>query len=106
MQMGRGLLFLAAPAVNLVAVMAPQARSGVMMPICDWESQPTLPGTPTCLDIQAQGSEGNGEFYANFVQPAAAQARQANPNVMKLAGISMCCDAHFFGRRSRVNIRL
>jgi hypothetical protein len=40
------------------------------------------------FDIQAQGFERNPERYADFVRRAAAQARQANPRVVVLAGIS------------------
>jgi len=84
----RGLLFLAAPAVNLVAVMAPESggkrydtylRLGIVADAARYAD---------VVDIQAQGSERNTAVYANFVSQAAAQAREANPKVLVLAGIS------------------
>jgi len=84
----RGLLFLTAPAVNLVAMMAPEdgnprydvyLRLGIAADAARYAD---------VVDIQAQGSERNVKIYANFVRQAAAQARQANPKVVVLAGIS------------------
>jgi hypothetical protein len=84
----RGLQFLTAPAVNLVGVMAPQdqgpryelfVRLGIAADAARYAD---------VFDIQAQGSERNTALYANFVRQAAAQARQANPKVLVLAGIS------------------
>jgi hypothetical protein len=84
----RGLLFITAPAVNIVMVMAPDSpdrqydtylRLGVAADAARYAD---------VFDIQAQGSERNTEYYANFVQRAAAQARQANPHVVVLAGLS------------------
>jgi hypothetical protein len=40
------------------------------------------------VDIQAQGSEADLSRYASFVAQAAQQARQANPKVVVLAGLS------------------
>jgi hypothetical protein len=83
-----GLLFLTAPAVNLVAVLAPESdhrrydsylRLGI---VADAARNADV------IDIQAQGSERNTRVYADFVRQAAMQARQANPNVLVLAGIS------------------
>jgi hypothetical protein len=83
-----GLLFLTAPAVNLVAVLAPESdhrhydsylRLGI---VADAARNADV------IDIQAQGSERNTRVYADFVKQAAMQARQANPNVLVLAGIS------------------
>jgi hypothetical protein len=84
----QGLLFLTAPAVNLVRAMAPRdegprydayLRLGIAADAARYAD---------VFDIQAQGSERNTELYASFVQQAAAQARQANPKVIVLAGIS------------------
>ncbi len=86
--MPRGLLLLTAPAVNLVTVMAPDdggrrydayLRLGIAADAARYAD---------VFDIQAQGSERNIELYANFVRQAAVQARQANPKVVVLAGIS------------------
>jgi hypothetical protein len=85
----RNLMFLTAPAVNLVRVMAPDQdqnprydtylRLGIAADAARYAD---------VFDIQAQGSERNTELYANFVRQAAAQARQANAKVVVLAGIS------------------
>jgi len=85
----RGLLFLAAPAVNLVTVMAPAEdrnrlddtylRLGIAADAARYAD---------VFDIQAQRFEHNTDLYAKFVRQAAAQARQANPNVVVLAGVS------------------
>ena len=40
------------------------------------------------FDIQAQGSIRSTAFFAQFVSEAAAQAKQANPKVTVLAGLS------------------
>jgi hypothetical protein len=83
-----GLLFLAAPAVNLVAALAPDSdekrydsylRLGIAADAARYAD---------VIDIQAQGSERNTRAYADFVGQAAVQARQANPNVLVFAGIS------------------
>jgi len=85
----QGLLFLTAPAVNLVTVMAPASdpklsydmylRLGIAAAAARYAD---------IVDIQAQRFERTTELYANFVRQAAAQARQANPKVVVLAGIS------------------
>jgi hypothetical protein len=85
----RGLLFLAAPAVNLVTVMAPAEdrkrlgdtylRLGIAAGAARYAD---------VFDIQAQRFEYDTDLYAKFVRQAAAQARRANPNVMVLAGVS------------------
>ena len=85
----RGLLFLTAPAVNLVEVMEPNSspaqkdetylRLGIAADAARYAD---------VFDIQAQRFESDTQRYANFVEQAAMQARQANPNVVVLAGIS------------------
>ena len=83
-----GLLFLTAPAVNLVTALAPKSderrydsylRLGIVADAARYAD---------VIDIQAQGSERNTRVYTDFVGRAAAQARQANPNILVLAGIS------------------
>jgi hypothetical protein len=85
----RNLLFLTAPAVNLVRVMAPDQNQN---PRYDTYLRLGIAADAAryadVFDIQAQGSERNTELYANFVRQAAAQARQANAKVVVLAGIS------------------
>jgi hypothetical protein len=91
----RGLEFLTAPALNLVTAMEPEdgglpAKNGERR----YEAYLRLGIAATAaryadvFDIQAQGFERNPERYADFVRRAAAQARQANPRVVVLAGVS------------------
>ena len=85
----RGLLFLTAPAVNLVNIIEPGARGDRM-----GEAYLRLglaadaARNADVFDIQAQRFEGDTKTYESFVRQAAAQARQANPKVIVLAGIS------------------
>jgi hypothetical protein len=87
-----GLLFLAAPAVNLVAVLAPESASPGAHQRYDAYLRLKISADAAryadLVDIQAQGSERNTEVYANFVSQAAAQAREANPKVLVFAGVS------------------
>ena len=87
----RGLLFLTSPSANLVKVMAPETgkpdadmfdaylRLGIAADAARYAD---------VYVIQAQRALRNTEIAADFVQQAAAQARQANPKVEVLAGIS------------------
>ncbi len=83
-----GLLFLTAPAVDLVTVMAP----GNPTPPDDLYIQLGIAADAAqyadVFDIQAQRFEVDASRYVSFVQRAAAQARQANPKVVVLAGLS------------------
>lgn len=83
-----GLLFLTAPAVDLVAVLAPKDRKKQYDAYLRLGLAADAARNADAIDIQAQSAESNTELYANFVRQAAAQARQANPNVVVLAGIS------------------
>jgi hypothetical protein len=84
-----GLLFFTAPAVDLVPVLAPNSdrqrqdetylRLGIAADAARYAD---------VVDIQSQRFERNTTLYAKFVKEAAAQARQANPNVIVLAGVS------------------
>lgn len=84
----RGLQFLTAPAVNLVAVMAPEDQGPRYEAFLRLQIAADAARYADVFDIQAQGSERNTALYSNFVRQAAAQARQANPKVVVLAGIS------------------
>lgn len=85
----KGLLFLTAPAVNLVNVIEPGSnrnrmdeaylRLGLAADAARYSD---------VFDIQAQRFEGDASVYESFVRQAAAQARHANPKVIVLAGIS------------------
>jgi len=84
----QGLQFLTAPAVNLVAAIAPDDRGPRYDAFVRLGIAADAARYADVVDIQAQGSERNSAFYANFVRQAAAQAREANPKVLVLAGIS------------------
>ena len=85
----QGLLFLTAPAVDLVTVLAPDGdrkrqddtylRLGLAADAARYAD---------VFDIQSQRFERDTERYARFVRQAAAQAREANPKVLVLAGVS------------------
>src|SRR6185369_10281111 len=82
------LLFLTAPAVNLVRTMDPSDQGPRYDAYLRLQIAADAARYADVFDIQAQGSERNTELFASFVRQAAAQARQANPNVVVLAGIS------------------
>jgi hypothetical protein len=82
------LLFLTSPAVNLVAMMAPDGRSEPHETYLRLGIAADAARHADVVVIQAQRWERSTEVYTNFVRRAAAQARQANPKVMVLAGIS------------------
>jgi hypothetical protein len=83
------LLFFTAPAVDLVPVLAPDGdrkrqddtylRLGLAADAARYAD---------VFDVQSQRFERDTERYARFVREAAAQAREANPKVMVLAGVS------------------
>jgi hypothetical protein len=84
-----GLLFLTAPAINLVTVMAPaEDRNRLYDTYLRLGIAADAARYADVFDIQAQRFEHNTELYARFVRQAAAQARQANPKVVVLAGVS------------------
>ena len=85
----QGLLFFTAPAVDLVPVLAADGdrkrqdetylRLGLAADAARYAD---------VFDVQSQRFERDTERYANFVRRAAEQARQANPKVVVLAGVS------------------
>jgi hypothetical protein len=83
-----GLLFLAAPAVDLVAVLAPQSRGSRYDTYLQLGIAAHAARYADVIDIQAQGAERDTGVYENFVRRAAAQARGTNPDVLVLAGVS------------------
>ncbi|MBV8400000.1 MAG: hypothetical protein JOZ17_14870, partial [Acetobacteraceae bacterium] len=84
-----GLLFLTAPAVNIVRVMAPaQSRDRMDDTYLRLRVAADAARFADVIDIQAQRYERDASLYAAFVHAAAKQARQANPKVMVLAGLS------------------
>jgi hypothetical protein len=84
-----GLLFLTAPAVNLVKAIEPMAHPEQMdEAYLRLKFAADAARYADVFDIQAQRFESDTKRYANFVRLAATQARQANPKVRVLAGIS------------------
>jgi hypothetical protein len=82
------LQFLATPATNLVKAIAP----GLSGKKFDAFLKLGLPaavaqGADIC-EFQAQGAEANEELFLKFVSSAASTAKQANPQVKVLAGLS------------------
>jgi hypothetical protein len=82
------LLFITAPAVTIVREMPGDTRAPPYVRYLRLQMAANAARFADVYDIQAQGSERNVARYATFVTHAAAQARQANPRVMVLAGIS------------------
>ena len=83
-----GLLFLTAPAVNIISALGPNEHGPRYAAFIKLGIAADAARYSDVFDIQAQGSEANVELYASFVKAAAEQARQANPKVIVLAGIS------------------
>jgi hypothetical protein len=83
-----GLLFIATPAVDLVAVLAPEDRKRRYDAYLRLGLAADAARYADVIDIQAQSAELNTEHYATFVKQAAAQARAANPKVTVFAGLS------------------
>jgi len=85
----RGLLFLTAPAVNLVTKMAPAAdRRRLDDTYLSLGIAADAARFADVFDIQAQRFEYDTDRYASFVRRAAMQARGANPKVLVFAGVS------------------
>ena len=85
----QGLLFLTAPAVNLVKAMEPMARPEQMDEMyLRLGIAADAARYADVFDVQAQRFESDTKRYADFVHRAAAQARQVNPEVVVLAGVS------------------
>lgn len=84
------LLFIAAPATNLVNVLSPAAADGQgrYQAFLALALPRDIGRSADILDIQAQGAEADTAMFSSFVSAAAAQARTANPNIRVLAGLS------------------
>src|SRR5262249_18406864 len=86
---GAGFQFFTAPAVDLINVQAPGTPSS------EWAAEfinLNLPGLgaqyANGMDIQAQRFQNDYVAYTDFVNQAAAQARNYNPNILLLAGVT------------------
>ena len=85
---GHGLLFVTAPGVSLVPVLAPESRMKRHDEYLRLGLAADAARYADVIDIQAQAVASDTELYANFVHQAAEQARQANPKVIVVAGLS------------------
>ena len=83
-----GLLLLAAPALDLVAILEPEDHHRRYLTYLRLGLAAEAARYADVLDIQAQSMELDTTLYANFVREASAQARQANPKIVVLAGLS------------------
>lgn len=84
----RGLIFIAAPAVDLTRVLSPQVNSGRYDEYLRLGIASAAARYADVYEIQAQGSLGNLPLYTRFVNEAARQARAANPKITVFAGLS------------------
>jgi hypothetical protein len=82
-----GVVFIAAPAMDLVRVLDPDGSGSAVQRFLSLDLIGQAARDADVVDIQAQGLEG-GAQYATFVTAAAQQARSANPDVRVLAGLS------------------
>jgi hypothetical protein len=83
----RGVVFIAAPAMDLVRVLDPNGSGTVAQRFLSLDLIGQAARNADVVDIQAQGLEGSSQ-YTSFVTAAAAQAKAANPDVKVLAGLS------------------
>lgn len=83
----RGVVFIAAPAMDLVRVLDPSGPGTVAQRFLSLGLIGQAARNADIVDIQAQGLEGSSQ-YTSFVTAAAAQAKAANPDVKVLAGLS------------------
>ncbi len=82
------LLFIAAPAPDLVDKLRPDAATGNFDTFLSLGLAGQIARYADVLDIQSQGAENNPTLFASFVSAVATQARQANPGIKVLAGLS------------------
>jgi hypothetical protein len=90
----KGLVYIAAPASDLVDVLAPADSGTVDERYLRLDIIAEAARYADIVDIQAQGLEANTTQYVQFVTQAAAQARKANPGVKVLAGVSTNPSGH------------
>ncbi|MBR7830429.1 hypothetical protein KDK95_29280 [Actinospica sp. MGRD01-02] len=83
----RGVVFIAAPAMDLVRVLDPDGTGTVAQRFLSLDLIGQAARDADIVDIQAQGLEGSAQ-YTSFVLAAAKQAKAANPAVKVLAGLS------------------
>lgn len=84
----RHLLFVSTPAMDLVTVLGVQPGETRDAAYLRLNIAGEAARAADVIDIQAQGEETNLAQFTSFVKQATAQARQANPQVIVLAGIT------------------
>jgi hypothetical protein len=83
------LLLVSTPASDLVRTLSPNAGPGHKFDaFLRLGVAADAARVSDVYEIQAQGAEMNAEKFSTFVRGAAKQARQANPHVIILAGLS------------------
>lgn len=82
------LLLIATPATDLVAAAARKQHRRILAAFLASGIAGRVARSANVFEIQAQGLEGRVAAYRHFVAAVAAQARQANPRVVILAGLS------------------
>lgn len=84
----RGLQIIVSPAMNLTTVLDPRSSGPRWRAFLDLRIIGSMAKVAGMVELQAQSLERDPTAYATFVRDAAAQARDANPNVTVLAGLS------------------
>lgn len=84
----RGLQLIATPAADLVWAVARPAPGTVYETFLRLGIARRVGRFADVFEIQAQGAEADVQRYRSFVAGAAAQAREANPRVVLVAGLS------------------
>jgi hypothetical protein len=83
-----GLRLIVAPALDLTGALAPGSRGPRWQTFLDLGLVGQLAKVADVIELQAQSLERDTATYAAFVRAATSQARQANPRVTVLAGLS------------------
>jgi len=83
-----GLRLIVTPALNLTTVLAPGSRQPRWQSFLALGLIGQMARVADVVEFQAQSLERDTAAYAAFVQAAARQAREANPRVTVLAGLS------------------
>ena len=84
----RGLQLIATPAVDLVRAVGKPAHGTVYETFLRLGIARQVSRFADVFEIQAQGAEADVQRYQSFVEGAATQAREANPRVVLVAGLS------------------
>ena len=83
-----GLRLIVAPALNLTGALAPGSRGPRWQAFLDLGLAGQLARVADVIELQAQSLERDAATYTAFVRAAASQARQANPRIAVVAGLS------------------